>query len=380
MYFVALKMLTGDRAKYLGLIFTIAFASFLLANQTSIFAGIIKRTASQIIDVVDTDIWVMDPATEYFDEIKPLKDTDLLRVRGVSGVAWAVRLFKGLPRATAPDGRYRVVIILGLDDATLIGAPHGKMRYGELDALRAPESIIIDYAGYRYFWPEGPVELGRAFEMNDHRVKVVGVADASAPFTTFPVVFTRYTQAVRLVGPERNQLSFVLVKAQPGIEPAQLARAIGARTGLVAMTADEFAWATMRYYLKNTGIPINFGITIGIALIVGIVVMGQTFYLFTLENLKQFGALKAIGVENRTIVGMILLQAIVVGAIGYALGMALCAVFFQVTLQNLPTRGLVLMWQNMIGVGVVVLLIVIVASLLSIRRVIVTEPAIVFRG
>lgn len=380
MYFVALKMLTGDRAKYLGLIFTIAFASFLLANQTSIFAGIIKRTASQIIDVVDTDIWVMDPATEYFDEIKPLKDTDLLRVRGVSGVAWAVRLFKGLPRATAPDGRYRVVIMLGLDDATLIGAPHGKMRYGELDALRAPESIIIDYAGYRYFWPEGPVELGRAFEMNDHRVKVVGVADASAPFTTFPVVFTRYTQAVRLVGPERNQLSFVLVKAQPGIEPAQLARAIGARTGLVAMTADEFAWATMRYYLKNTGIPINFGITIGIALIVGIVVMGQTFYLFTLENLKQFGALKAIGVENRTIVGMILLQAIVVGAIGYALGMALCAVFFQVTLQNLPTRGLVLMWQNMIGVGVVVLLIVIVASLLSIRRVIVTEPAIVFRG
>ena len=92
MNFVALKMLTGDRAKYLGLIFTIAFSSFLLANQTSIFAGILARTGSQIINVADADIWVMDWRTEYVDEIRPLTENDLYRVRGVPGVQWAVRL------------------------------------------------------------------------------------------------------------------------------------------------------------------------------------------------------------------------------------------------------------------------------------------------
>jgi putative ABC transport system permease protein len=380
MHFIALRMLTGDRAKYLGLIFTIAFASFLLANQVSIFAGIIKRTASQIVDVVDADLWIMDPATEYIDEVKPLKETDLLRVRGVADVAWAVRLFKSLPRITAPDGRFRQAILLGLDDATLIGAPHGKLRLGRLADLRDPDAILIDYAGYRYFWPDGELELGRTMEMNDRRVKIVGIVDASAPFATFPVVFSRYSQAVLFVGRERNQMSFVLAKAAPGVAPAALAERISQATGLTALTGDAWAWRTMKYYLKNTGIPVNFGITIGIALIVGIVVMGQTFYLFTIENLKQFGALKAIGVADRTLVGMILLQALTVGVIGYSIGMGICAAFFEITKHNLPTRGLVVLPEAFIGVAVVVLAIVIVASLLSIRRVLVLEPAVVFRG
>ena len=117
-----------------------------------------------------------------------------------------------------------------------------------------------------------------------------------------------------------------------------------------------------------------------IALIVGAVVAGQTFYIFTLENLKQFGALKAIGVTNGRIIGMILLQALTVGMIGYALGSGMCTIFFQVTLRNMPTRGIVLLWQNMAGVGITMFFVVILASLLSIRRVLVLEPAVVFRG
>lgn len=380
MHFIALRMLTGDRAKYLGLVFTIAFASFLLTNQISIFVGIIQRTASQIVDVVDADIWVMDPATEYVDEVKPLKETDLLRVRGVDGVAWAVRLFKSLPRITAPDGRFRQAILLGLDDATLVGAPHGKVRVGRLDSLREPDAILIDYAGYRYFWPDGELLLGRSMEMNDRRVRITGIVDASAPFATFPVVFSRYSQAVQFVGRERNQMSFVLVKAAPGVAPEALAARIARETGLVALTGEAWAWRTMKYYLKNTGIPVNFGITIGIALVVGIVVMGQTFYLFTLENLKQFGALKAIGVADRTLVGMILLQALTVGAIGYSIGMGICAAFFEITKHNIPTRGLVVLPEAFVGVAAIVALIVIVASLLSVRRVLVLEPAVVFRA
>ena len=88
MAFVALKMLTGDRAKYFALVFTIAFASFLLVQQVSIFVGILERTASQIIDVAEPDLWVMDPATRYFDEVQALKSNDLYRVRGVPGTQW----------------------------------------------------------------------------------------------------------------------------------------------------------------------------------------------------------------------------------------------------------------------------------------------------
>ena len=379
MNFVALKMLTGDRAKYLGLIFTIAFCSFLLENQTSIFAGILKRTGSQISDVTDAEIWVMDAKTEYFEQTKAMKDTDLTRVRSVEGVQWAVKLFKGGPVARALEGKFAVSLCLGLDDATLTGAPRN-MVLGSWERLREPDAVVIDKAGYVLLFPGEPLQLDRIVELNDHKAIIVGISDASAPFVSFPVIHTRYSQAVSFVGQERTQLSYILVQPQPGVGAEDVCHRIEAQTGLRARTSDQFQWDCIRYYLKNTGIPVNFGITISIALIVGIVVAGQTFFIFTIENLKQFGALKAIGVTNWRITGMILLQSLTVGAMGFAIGSGLCATFFAITLNNLPTRGLVLMWQSVIGTGVAILFVVAIASLLSIRRVLVLEPAAVFRG
>jgi len=216
--------------------------------------------------------------------------------------------------------------------------------------------------------------------MNDNLVRIVGISDASAPFASFPVIHARYSEAVGFLGRERSQLSFILARSTPGVTSAELTRRIQESTGLRARTRDEFRWDCINYYLENTGIPVNFGITIVIALIIGLVVSGQTFYLFTVENLKQFGALKAIGVTNRRLVGMILLQAVTVGFIGYAFGTGMAAVFFEVFSLKIATRGIILMWQNVVGVGVLMFLVVIAASLLSIRKVLVLEPAAVFRG
>jgi len=379
MNFVALKMLVSDRAKYFSLIFAIAFASFLLANQISIFIGIMARPSSQVQDVVDADIWVMDPQTLYDGEVYSLRDYDLYRVRSVPGVEWAVPLYKGLGRAKGPDGKFRTVILLGVNDATLVGAPR-KMLLGSIYDLDRPDAAIIDNAGFQYFFPGEPLQVAKTLEMNERRVLIVGISDASAPFQSFPVLHTRYSQALGFVGRERNLLSFVLAKPAAGMTVAEVCRRIEAATGLKARSTAEFSWDAFLFYIRNTGIPVNFGITVMIALIVGTVIPGQTFYIFTVENLKQFGALKAIGVTNRRIVGMILLQAIVVGGTGYALGMGITAAFFARTVNYLPTRGIVFPWQVMAGIAVVVLFVVGLASLISIRRVLVLEPAVVFRG
>src|SRR5499427_9805254 len=379
MNFVAWKMLTGDRAKYFGLVFTIAFCTFLLENQSSIFAGIMRRTGSQIRDVTDAEIWVMDAKTEYFEQTKSLKDTDLTRVRGVEGVEWAVKLFKGNPVARTLKGKFDVAICLGLDDSTLAGAPRN-MLLGSWERLREPDSIIVDKAGYVLLFPGEPLELDRTVELNDHKATIVGISDASPPFASYPIMHTRYSEAVNFVGRERTQLSFILVRPKPDVDPLTLSSRIENQTGLRARTSDQFRWDCVVYYLRNTGIPVNFGITISIALIVGVVVAGQTFYIFTIENLKQFGALKAIGVTNLRIIAMILLQALTVGAMGFSIGSGLCAAFFSSFLNYLPTRGIVLPWQVMAGIAVVVLFVVGLASLMSIRRVLVLEPAVVFRS
>jgi putative ABC transport system permease protein len=379
MNFVAVQMLIGDRAKYLGLIFAVAFSTFLMSHQSSIFAGIMDRTTSQIKDIKDASIWVMDPKTQYFDEVKALTDNDVYRVRGVPGVEWAVPLFKGLPRAKAFDGNFRVTVMMGVDDATLVGAPRN-MVLGSTENLRQPDAVLVDRVGYEFFFPKQPYELGKTLELNDHRVTIQGIFNSSAPFQNLPIFYARYNQAMTYVGRERNLLSFVLAKAQPGLSDEEVCRRIEAVTGLHAATGRAFGWQTIRYYIAHTGIPVNFGITITIALVVGTIVAGQTFYIFTLENLKQFGALKAIGVTNWRITGMILEQALMVGTIGYSIGIAMTAAFFEITKGILDLRGFVLFWQIAAGTGAVVLFIVVAASLMSIRRVLVLEPAVVFRG
>jgi putative ABC transport system permease protein len=378
MNFVALRMLTGDRSKYFGLIFAIAFCTFLIENQTSIFAGILKRTGSQILDVTDAEVWVMDPKTEYWDQTKALKDTDLTRVRGVPGVAWAVRLFKGNPVAKTLNGKFAVAVLVGIDDASLSGAPR-KMLLGSWQRLREPDSVVIDQSGYVLLYPGEPLQLGRILEMNDHRVTVVGISDASAPFLNVPIMHTRYSEAVNFLGRERTQLSFIIARPLEGMSPEKLATRISGATALRARTTQQFVWDCVVYYLKNTGIPVNFGITILVALVVGTVVAGQTFYLFTLENLKQFGALKAMGVTNPRLVGMILLQAASVAALGFALGTGMAATFFEIFSRKLATRGIVLMWQCAAITAGCIFFVAVVASLLSIRRALVLEPAEVFR-
>jgi putative ABC transport system permease protein len=377
---VALKMLFGDRAKYIGLIFGIAFSTMLMSNQVSIFAGQMLRTASQILDAREADIWVMDPRVEYVDEVEPMTDTQLGRVRGVDGVDWAVPFFKGLTVAHTRDGFLQQVTLLGVDDATLIGVTP-RMVLGSVENLKQPDALIIDRAGFQFMWPGEKPTLGKVIELNDHRAVIAGLSDASAPFTTFPVVYTKYSSAMNYIGRTRKQMSFVLVHARPAEDTHVLAQRITAETGLKALTWQDFTFATIAYYVKRTGIPVNFGITVALGFIVGAAVVGQTFYIFVLENLRQFGSLKAMGVANRTILRMVLLQAMVVAGIGYAIGIGLCAAFFEITSRiSINLRGFELPWQVAAGTAGAVFIIIVIASLASVRKVMVVDPAIVFRG
>jgi putative ABC transport system permease protein len=384
---VALKMLLGDRSKYFGIVFGVAFAALLMTQQASIFWGLLTNTTSQIKDVEGADIWVMDPNVRFVDDIKPLSEDDLYRVRGVPGVAWAVRLYKGLGRARFDDGNFQQVILLGLDDATMVGAPR-EIVLGSLADLRKPDAVIMDEAGYRYLWPGQPLELGKTFEMNDRRAVIVGICKASPTFQTFPIVYARYSQATRYVPSERKVLSFVLAQPEPGLDPREVCRRIELHTqpspgrpGLHAETREQFMWTTISYYLRRTGIPINFGITVTLGFVVGAAIAGQTFYLFTVENLKQFGALKAMGVTNARLVRMSLLQALVVGGVGYGLGVGGAALFgvAMTRVASAVPPAFLMTWQILALSAVAVLVIVLLASVVSMRRVLVLEPAVVFK-
>jgi putative ABC transport system permease protein len=378
MMWIAWKMLIGNRVKYLGIVFGVVFAALLIAQQSSIFCGLMSLTISQIRDTEGPDIWVMDRNVQYVDDIKPLADTELFRVKSVPGVEWAVRFYKGLGRARIQEGTYQQMILLGLDDATLVGAPVGVFM-GSIADLRKPDAVIMDDAGYKRTWPGEPYRLGRTFEMNDRRAVLVGLTKARRTFQSFPICYTRYSQAVLFAPPERKVLSFVLADPAPGVDPEEVCRRIEERTGLQALTRSQFVWKTIRYYLEKTGIPVNFGITVFLGFLVGTAIAGQTFYLFTVENIRQFGALKAMGTSNWTILWMVLAQALQVGVVGYGVGVGLAALFGQ-AVRGGTRLSFFMPWQVLAITAAAVFVIVLLASLLSIRKVLVVDPAIVFRS
>jgi putative ABC transport system permease protein len=375
-------MLTGNRGKYFAIVFGIAFACMLMAQQASIFVGLMRNTTSQIRDIQGADVWVMDPSVQFIDDITPLSENALYQVRGVPGVAWAVRLYKGMARAQFPEGNFKQFIVLGLDDQTLIGAPQ-TMLVGMLADLRRPDGIVLDERGYRYLFPGEPLRAGKVFEMNDHRAEIVGVCRSSPTFQTFPVAYTTYSRALRYAAQERRVLSFILAQGEPGVPTAEVCRRIEEQTGLVALPQAEFGWKTIVYFMIRTGIPVNFGITVLLGFIIGAAIAGQTFYLFTLDNLKQFGCLKAMGVTNLRIVYMVLLQGLVVGLFGYFIGVGMAAASEELLAWKLASTGLppanYMAWPIPLGSAVAAALIVTASSLVSLGRVLRLEPASVFR-
>lgn len=379
MYRIALKMLFGDRAKYIGLVFGVAFSTLLINQQCGIFVGLISRSASIIDDTPEANIWVMDPGVKNLDTVFPLRDTELARVRGVPGVGWAVPYFKAMATVRTRSGELESALLIGADDNSLIGIP-ARCVLGDPFDLKRPDSVAVAKDAFGKVWRGEEISLGKTLELNDRRAVVVAIVEDSPKFTSSITFYTRYSQALKYTNNGRNQLSFILVRSAEGEDPLKVAAAIKSQTGLLALTSDQFRAKAIQYVIDNTGIPVSFATVIGLGIIVGVAVVGLMFNLFVLENLRHFAALKAIGIKNRRLLMMVLLQAAVVGLVGYALGLGAAATFFETAGRSPNFRGFYLPWQVAVASGFVAAGIMLLASLVALRRVMFVDPAIVFRG
>ncbi len=378
MLWIAIRMLTGDAQKFYGLLFGIAFSTLLITQQMTIFVNLVERGASGVYNAPEADVWVMDPVSRTTDVSYAMPSTALGKVRSVPGVDWAVPHLRAVANVRTKDGDLEGVGVIGVDDATLIGLPE-RMASGDKSVLFAPDSVVIDDVGVTRLFSNGASPLGERLELNDQRAVIRGVSDAIPSFTSTVVLYTRYSNALNFVPGTRNRLSFVLVGVSKGQSPAVVAARIEQETGLKAETRAEFARAGVDFIIENTGIPTNFGITVFLGFVVGVAIVGLTFSLFLRDNIKQFGALKAIGVTNSKIVQMVAVQAGLVGMIGYALGVVGTVAFIKGFGANPFFKGFYIPWQIPLISLVAVVIILAITGFIAIRSVLKTEPAAVFR-
>ena len=377
MSWIAIRMLTGDRVKFIGLVFGVAFSALLITQQLTIFVNLLMRGGVAVEQVENANIWVMDRSGRTIDATLPMPATALERVRGVSGVAWAVPMLRSGATVRTVEGELEPVVVIGVDDATLIGLPRTVLEGHRYD-LAGPDAVFIDDVGSRKLFPDGNV-IGTRLELNDQRAIISGIVDANPTFTGTVILYTRYSNALNFIPGSRNRLSFVVARSAPGEDPVALARRIEAETGLRARTTQEFARDGVDFIIENTGIPVNFGITVALGVVVGIAIVGLTFSLFIRDNIKQFGALKAIGVTNAKIRGMVAVQAALVGLIGYGIGVFLATMFIVSGQGNDTFKGFYIPWQIPLISAAAVIVMILLTGVVALRSVLKTEPAEVFR-
>ncbi len=382
---LALKMLFGDTAKYLMLIFGIFFATFLILQQLAIFCGLMRWTTATLKNV-NAPIYVVDPQVTQVNETSPMRDTDVARVRSVSSVRWAMPLFTGIQRVKLDSGAFKIIQLVGIDSVSLAGAPQ-TLTAGKLSDLSLPNTVIIDELAVKFLSsnPKKPIGMGDTFEINDTEARVVGIAKSMRSFTGGPYVWTTYERALQYAPPQRKMLSAVIAAPAEGVSPEEAARDIAEKTGLKAYVNGEFDFnkpedfntVTVFWFVKNTSIPISFGTTVIVGLIVGIAISCQTFYAFVLDNLKHLGALKAMGMSNFRLSIMLIIQSMTVGIIGFGIGLLATAGFTF----NAVKIGAPFFMPTFVPfvVFAAIQLICLLAAALGIIRLSLYEPAAVFR-
>lgn len=379
----ALKMLIGDKVKYVSIVLGLCFASFIITQQAAILVGIVKRTFGFITDTSQPNIWVVDPTVQFIDDIKPLKDTDVFRVRSVDGVEWALPLYKGTIQARLHNGTFQTCLLIGIDDATLIGGPP-VMLQGELENLRMQDAVIVDKVGSQTKLAMHkddvlqPLQIGDTMELNDHRAYVAGICQVSRTFQSQPVLYTTYQRATTFVPSQRKLLSFIIAHTKPGEDAEEVCRRIRDQTGFAAYTPDQLKRLTLGYYVKYTGIFVNFGVAIILGFIIGTAIAGQTLYNFTMDNLPYFAVFKAMGADNRMLIKIVLLQALFVSAIGWGIGMGFASLFGFLTSGTELSFSLPLALYLLSGASI--LIISLFSAFICIQQIVKLDPAIVFKS
>jgi len=372
---IGYKLLVNDRGKFAALIVGITFAVFLMIMMTSMFSGILRRSASTVTNVGAT-IWVMDPGVNNVLSTIPLPDYILDAVRSIQGVKYAVPLYSGGALAKLPDGTYEPVSVIGLDDSSLFGRP--ELEQGRIEDIYAENGFIVVHDAE--FHKLGNPIIGSEFEINDHRGVVVGIAKVSASgLFGLPTLYTTYNRAIRYIPNSRFTTSYVLIepKSASAIEHIQ---AEVKRLGYDALTKEQFIQRISRFYMYQTGLGTNVLLMAVISFIVGLSISGQTFYTFILENLERFGALKAIGATGSQLIQMILFQATFAAFTGYGLGIGLSTLVTRTAQMRLPSYAAMTTYGNLGLAFVMVLIIAGISSYIGIRKVLRIEPFDIFRG
>lgn len=368
------KMLIGNKAAFIGMVFGIFLAILLISQQSAIYLGLIARSYRIATIISLPDIWVIDPATKGEDLVRPMPKDYLQHIKSTPDIEWAVPVNYLLMPIKTTTGKYNVAEVYGVDDKTLIGMP--QLLKGNIADVYREGGVVIDSKSAENLLastaPDGkkvPLKIGDELEINSKRAVVVGIAEITAGFFPQPIIFVINSQFQQFSGSGRIQ--YIAAKACKGADINQILKQINSNKNMLGLTRKQMESRIAKHFL-STGILINYGISVLLGMIIGFSIAGQIFYIMTLQNLGYYALIKSLGGTQKMILKMILFQALVVVIIGYILGTAVTLLWGLAIRNTLLTFDFPL--ELLLFTGTAAIIICAFIAFLSVRKVFKVDP------
>lgn len=371
---LATKSLLHDKLRFFITVSGVAFAVTLVFVQVGLFLGLMSN-ASLTIDQIDADLWVTSHNTPNVDFAHTFPETYIKRVRSIAGVERADNLIVWFMNVSLPNGAVEGTEVYALENFRDWNFPQGVAEGNLADLRRGPYMVLDDSAKKRW----GAFAVGDYREVLGRRLKIIGRTIDAKSFTTTPLTFMDYRLAQSLnEGELRGNTTYILVKLAPGTNIETVRAEIQRRLPYNdVFTKSEWAKRSRSYWIDSTGLGLNMYITVFLGCLVGIVVVAQTLYTSTMEHIREFGTVKAIGGGNGEIYRILGKQATIAAIAGFALG-SLQAFALRPVMKNIDLK-LIIPTQLYVIVLIGAIALCLSAAVISFRKVASIDPALVFR-
>lgn len=371
---LALKNLFHDRVRLGVTLVGIIFSVVLSSVQLGLFVGF-RRATSDVLAFSNADVWVTSSNVTHAEDGVPFSEKKLYNALASPFAQSVKKQVVQFSSWKKPNGAEAGILLIGSEPEGGMGGPF-KIVEGDARDLERPYSVMVEEL---YKEKLGVTKIGEMFEIRGHRARVVGFTRGVRSFTTSPPVFTSFKNAQNYFGLAEDETLYLVAKARPGISPEQLRDDLAARlTGVDVHTRADWTAKQQDYWMFGTGAGITVLIAAALGLLVGVVVVAQTIYAATVDHIKEYGTLKAMGATNLYLYRVIVTQAFLSGVIGYVIGGVIAQVVSYISLMG--TTAIILPWQLVAGLFVLTLGMCVGASVVSINKVTRIDPAMVFKG
>ena len=373
---LAIRNLFHEKVRLVVTLTGIVFSVILTAVQLGIFQGFIAAS-TDIVGKSNADLWIVSRSVTHVEQGVEFSESNLYKVLEIEGVERAEKQIVSLgAQMKKSDGSDEGITLVGSDlDGGMGGA--WNVVEGDLEDLKKPDAIFVDrlYAADKL----GINRVGQTVEINKRRARVAGFTSGIRIFTSQPAVFTSFKNAQSFLNMAEDKTLYIVVKAEAGKNLDELKTAIGAKLKDVEiLTLSELVYRQGLYWVIGTGAGITVLVAAALAIIVGVIIVAQTIYSATVDHLREYGTLKAMGATNFYLYRIIITQAVVSGLISFVIGIGISLIISRISLEG--TLAIIVNWQLVLALFVLTILMCCGSSVVAIRKATTIDPAMVFKG